>query len=66
MNRSMKKEKQYLTRQIRKNMREWKKGRWVSQQQALAVSYSQTRAKFHSKRKKDVRRRSRSCKNKKK
>jgi hypothetical protein len=28
-------------------MEEWKKGRWVSQKQALAVSYSETRDYFH-------------------
>lgn len=33
----------YLQKKIKINMKEWKKGRWVSQKQALAVSYSQAR-----------------------
>jgi hypothetical protein len=38
--------KKYLQYKIKKNMKEWKKGKWVSQKQALAVSYSQTRKRF--------------------
>lgn len=41
-----KKGKKYLNHKISKNMKEWKKGRWVSQKQALAVSYSQTRKHY--------------------
>ena len=41
-----KKFKTYLQKKIRINMNKWKSGRWVSQQQALAVSYSQTRLHF--------------------
>lgn len=33
----------YLQQQIKKNMKEWKEGRWASQKQALAVSYSEAR-----------------------
>ena len=40
------KAKKYLQSKIKKNMKEWKKGKWVSQKQALAVSYSQTRKHF--------------------
>lgn len=36
----------YLQKKIKENMREWKEGRWVSQKQALAVSYSQARKKY--------------------
>ena len=43
-------DKKFLQKKIKKNMKEWKAGRWVSQQQALAVSYSQTRAYMRSKR----------------
>jgi hypothetical protein len=39
--------KKYLQKKITENMKEWKKGRWVSQKQALAVSYSETRQYFH-------------------
>lgn len=39
--------KKYLQNKIAENMKEWKKGRWVSQKQALAVSYSETRQYFH-------------------
>jgi hypothetical protein len=41
----------YLQKKIKINMHEWKKGRWTSQKQALAVSYSQARDKFSKKRK---------------
>jgi len=41
-----KKGKKYLKHKITKNMKEWKKGKWVSQKQALAVSYSQTRKHY--------------------
>jgi hypothetical protein len=42
--------KKYLQKKIRINMKEWKEGRWKSQQQALAVSYSETRSHFKKKR----------------
>ena len=47
--------KKYLQKKIAENMKEWKRGRWVSQKQALAVSYSETRQYFHhmSKKKKN-------------
>lgn len=53
--------KKYLRKKIAENMKEWKKGRWVSQKQALAVSYSETRQYFHriSKQKKKGSRRKR-------
>ncbi len=35
--------RQYLSKKISKNMKEWKQGKYRSRQQALAVSYSQTR-----------------------
>ena len=35
--------KSYLQKKIRKNIDEWKRGRWVSREQALAVSYHQAR-----------------------
>lgn len=35
----------FLKRKIRKNMDEYKQGRYVSRQQALAVSYSQLKKK---------------------
>jgi hypothetical protein len=35
--------KSYLQKKIKINMRKWKDGRWKSQKQALAVSYSQMR-----------------------
>jgi len=38
--------KKYLQKKIKRNMKEWKEGRWKSQQQALAVSYSETRSHF--------------------
>ena len=41
--------KRYLKKKIELNMREYKRGRWVSPQQAVAVSYSQTRKKFGQK-----------------
>ena len=41
----------YLQNKIKKNMHEWKKGRWSSQKQALAVSYAQTRSHFNKIRK---------------
>lgn len=45
MPKSYKKSKfdKYLQLKIKKNMKEWKEGRWVSQKQALAVSYSEAR-----------------------
>jgi enterochelin esterase-like enzyme len=42
--------KSYLQKQIKRNMKEWKKGRWSSQKQALAVSYSQAREYMKSRR----------------
>ena len=42
--------KKYLQKKIRKNMKEWKDGRWTSQKQALAVSYNETRSHFKRKR----------------
>lgn len=36
----------FLRMKIKKNMDEWKRGRYVSQKQALAVSYSQARKKY--------------------
>jgi hypothetical protein len=36
----------YLSRKIRVNMREFKKGRWVSPKQAIAISFSQTQKKY--------------------
>jgi hypothetical protein len=36
--------KTYLQKKIKQNMKEWKAGRWVSQKQALAVSYSQAKS----------------------
>ncbi len=50
----------YLQKKIKKNMKEWKAGRWVSQKQALAVSYSQTRA-YMKRRKTRSRKCSRKC-----
>ena len=41
--------KRYLKKKIKENMKEWKKGRWVSQKQALAVSYSEARRYSHCK-----------------
>jgi hypothetical protein len=38
-----KKCKTYLQKKIAKNMEEWKNGRYKSRQQALAVSYAQTK-----------------------
>ncbi len=38
--------KRYLRKKINLNMEEYHQGRWVSPQQAVAVSYSQTRKKF--------------------
>lgn len=38
--------KRYLQSKVKKNMKEWKNGRWASQKQALAVSYSQTREHY--------------------
>jgi len=35
----------FLRRKIKKNMNEYKQGRYVSRQQALAVSYSQLKKK---------------------
>jgi len=35
------KTRQLLNKKIKKNMEEWKKGRFSSREQALAVSYSQ-------------------------
>ena len=40
-----KKCKDYLQKKIRKNIGEYKKGRYKSPKQAIAVSYSQTRKK---------------------
>ena len=36
----------YLQQKIGINMREWKRGRYKSQRQALAVSYNQTKSKY--------------------
>jgi hypothetical protein len=36
----------YLKKKISENIKEYKKGRWVSPQQAVAVSYSQARKKY--------------------
>jgi hypothetical protein len=36
----------YLSRKIRTNMHELKKGRWTSRAQAIAVSFSQTQKKY--------------------
>lgn len=44
--RRMSKCKKYLQKKIKINMHEYKKGRFVSRKQALAVSYSQTRKKY--------------------
>ncbi len=41
--------KRYLRRKIKANMEEYHQGRWASPQQAVAVSYSQTRKKFRGK-----------------
>jgi len=38
--------KNYLKKKISKNMKEYKKGRFSSRKQALAVSYSQLRKKY--------------------
>ena len=38
--------KNYLNKKIRINMDEWKNGKFVSQRQALAVSYNQTLKKY--------------------
>jgi hypothetical protein len=35
--------KELLQKKVKKNMQEYKKGRYVSRQQALAVSYSQVK-----------------------
>ena len=37
-----------LSNKIKKNLQEYKSGRYVSRQQAIAVSYSQVRDKFPS------------------
>jgi hypothetical protein len=50
----------YLQKKIAINMKKWKKGRWVSQQQALAVSYCQTREYMKSRNKKNKRLRNKS------
>jgi hypothetical protein len=42
--------KTYLHKKIKQNMKEWKAGRWVSQKQALAVSYSQARSYMKNRR----------------
>ena len=42
--------KTYLQKKIKQNMKEWKAGRWVSQKQALAVSYSQARSYMKNRR----------------
>lgn len=36
----------YLQKKIKANIKEYKNGRWVSPQQAIAVSYSQARKKY--------------------
>ena len=36
----------YLKKEIRKNMKEYKSGRYSSRAQALAVSYSQVKKKY--------------------
>jgi gas vesicle protein len=51
----------YLQRKIKKNMKEWKEGRWVSQKQALAVSYSEAR-KYKSRCKSRVKKLKSRCK----
>lgn len=38
--------KRFLQKKISINMKEWKEGKYKSQKQALAVSYSQTRKKY--------------------
>jgi hypothetical protein len=38
--------KKKLSKKIKTNMDEWKSGRYVSQEQALAVSYSQIKRKY--------------------
>jgi predicted transcriptional regulator len=50
--------KRYLKKKIAINIDEYRKGRWVSPQQAIAVSYSQARKKFNlsPRRKKSARR----------
>ena len=54
----------YLQKKIKENMKEWKKGRWVSQKQALAVSYSQARKHYSRKKNSKPKRKSkRSYKN---
>ncbi len=47
-NRGMTKEKcnSYLQGKIKKNMGEYKNGRYASRQQAIAVSYSQVKKKY--------------------
>jgi hypothetical protein len=51
--------KTYLQKKIKQNMKEWKAGRWVSQKQALAVSYSQARSYMKNRRQRS---KSRKCK----
>jgi hypothetical protein len=43
--------KKYVQRKVKKNIEEYRKGRWRSPQQAIAVAYSQARKKFGIKRK---------------
>ena len=38
----------YLRKKIRANMKEYNEGRYASRQQAIAISYSQTRKRFPS------------------
>ena len=47
--------KTYLQKKIKQNMKEWKSGRWVSQKQALAVSYSQARSYMKRRHRKSTR-----------
>ena len=46
----------FLRDKISKNIEEYKKGRWKSIRQALAVSYSQANKRFPSKKSRSVKR----------
>ena len=60
-------DKKFLQRSIRKNMKEWKMGRWKSQKQALYMSYTEAREHQHKKRSRSAKKgwRNRRSKNKK-
>lgn len=57
--------KKYLQKKISENIEEYRKGRWVSPSQAVAVSYSQARRKFGIRDTRRSKRKSRQKRNKK-